>query len=211
MCQSHRLKEDFSDMESLESSKRQEGLNFHLILPHPAIRECSAALGNPSVPADALPPKVRSPSTAALPKAVLPFREAELQEKMTFFEVAFYLQHETAGCSWRMWCRITILSIKTILKRYKVTWVLWGPAISQSWMPNLHSQGYKLSTAIQAPAWLKRNKPGASQSLSAFWNAQELSFSLHRAVLNPLVFQNLPTDTSRALSRQNSCSDTSHK
>lgn len=66
MCQSHRLKEDFSDMGSLESSKRQEGLNFHLILPHPGIRGCSAAVGNPFVPSDDLPLKVRSPSTAAL-------------------------------------------------------------------------------------------------------------------------------------------------
>lgn len=155
----------------------------------------------------------RSGAPPLLPsKAVLSFREAELQgKKMTFFKVAFYLQHETAACSWRMWCRITILSIKSILKRYKVTWVLRGLAISKSWMPNPHSQGYKLSTAVQAPVWLQRNKPGASQSLSAFWNPQELSFSLHTAVLNPLVFQNLPTDTCRVLSRPNSCSNTSHK
>lgn len=101
-------------------------------------------------------------STAAL---VLSFRETDLQEKMTFLEVAFYLHHETAGCSCRMWCRITILSTKTILKRFKVTWVLWGLVTSKSRMPNLHFQGYKLSTAVQATAWLKRNKPGASHCL----------------------------------------------
>lgn len=154
MCQSHRLKEDFSDMGSLKSSKRQEGLNFHLILPHPGIRGCSAAVGNPFVPADDLPPKVRSPSTAALQGCIVLQGGRVAGEKMTFFKVAFYLQHETAACSWRMWCRITILSTKTILKRYKVTWVLRGLAISKSWMPNPHSQGYKLSTAVQAPAWL---------------------------------------------------------
>lgn len=148
-------------MESLESSKRQEGLNFHSILPHLGIRGCSAALGNLSCP------KGQEPLPLLLSKAVLSFREAELQEKTTFLQVAFYPHHETAGCSWRMWCRIPILSIKTILKRYKVTWVLWGLAISKSWMPNLHFWGYKLSTAVQAPAWLKRNKPGACQSLNA--------------------------------------------
>lgn len=162
MCQNHRLKEDFFGMESLESSKKQEGLNLHLILPHPGIRGCSAVLGNSSVPADALPPKVRSPFHCC---SCIVLQGDRLAGKMTFLEVAFYLHHETAGCSCRMWCRITILSTKTILKRFKVTWVLWGLVTSKSRMPNLHFQGYKLSTAVQATAWLKRNKPGASHCL----------------------------------------------
>lgn len=40
-----------------------------------------------------------------------------------------------------------------------------GSGPSKSRIPNLHSQGNKLLTAVQAPAWLKKDKPGASQCL----------------------------------------------
>lgn len=161
----------------MESSKRQK-VSISTWFSH---IQASAALGNPSAPADALPP-----NKGQEPISLLLSREAELQEKITFLEVAFYLQHEPAGCRCRMWCRITTLSIQTTLKRCKVMWVFWDLAISKSWMPNLHSQGYKLPIAVQAPAWLKKNKP-----VSALWNPQELIFSLHWAELNPLICQKL--------------------
>lgn len=41
-------------------------------------------------------------------------------------------------------------------------------------MPNLNSQSYKLSTAIQEPARLKKNKPAASQCLLKSLRAQPL-------------------------------------
>lgn len=61
------IKGGFIGMESLESSKRQEGLNFHLILPHPGISSSGQLL----CPSTCSVPKGQEPISLLPSKAVL--------------------------------------------------------------------------------------------------------------------------------------------